>query len=67
MTSKTERPSREDKIAVDIAEVQCAFAVAEVQKVTVNLRLQNTSCSFAKFAVAELGANLRCPALKIRS
>ena len=40
------------------AKVQCAFAVAEVRKVTANLR--NTSCSFV-----ELSVNLRCPALPI--
>ena len=28
-----------------------------------DLRLRNTSCSFAKLAVAELSVNLRCPAL----
>ena len=28
-----------------------------------DLRLRNTSCSFAEFAVAELSVNLRCPAL----
>ena len=28
-----------------------------------DLRLRNTSCSFAEFAVAELSLNLRCPAL----
>ena len=30
-----------------------------------DLRLRNTSCSFAEFAVAELSLNLRCPALII--
>ena len=30
-----------------------------------DLRLRNTSCSFAEFAVAELSVNLRCPALPI--
>ena len=30
-----------------------------------DLRLRNTSCSFAEFAVAELSINLRCPALEI--
>ena len=30
-----------------------------------DLRLRNTSCSFAEFAVAELSVNLRCPALSI--
>ena len=30
-----------------------------------DLRLRNTSCSFAEFAVAELSVNLRCPALHI--
>ena len=55
--------------------MQCAFAVAEVRKVTANLsqtyrkladlRLRNTSCSFAEFAVANLSLNLRCPALQI--
>ena len=30
-----------------------------------DLRLRNTSCSFAEFAVAELSLNLRCPALDI--
>ena len=30
-----------------------------------DLRLRNTSCSFAEFAVAELSLNLRCPALLI--
>ena len=29
-----------------------------------DLRLRNTSCSFAEFAVAELSLNLRCPALE---
>ena len=28
-----------------------------------DLRLRNTSCSFAEFAVAKLSVNLRCPAL----
>ena len=28
-----------------------------------DLRLRNTSCSFAEFAVAELSVNLRCPGL----
>ena len=32
-----------------------------------DLRLRNTSCSFAEFAVAELSLNLRCPGLEIRS
>ena len=48
------------------AEVQCAFAVAEVRIVTADLRLRNTPCSFAEFAVAELSVNLRCPALKVK-
>ena len=30
-----------------------------------DMRLRNTSCSFAEFAVAELSLNLRCPALQI--
>ena len=30
-----------------------------------DLRLRNTSCSFAEFAVAELSLNLRCPALTL--
>ena len=30
-----------------------------------DLRLRNTSCSFAEFSVAELSVNLRCPALHI--
>ena len=30
-----------------------------------DLRLRNTSCSFAEFAVAELSLNLRCPALGV--
>ena len=30
-----------------------------------DLRLRNTSCSFAEFAVAELSLNLRCPALLV--
>ena len=38
-------------------EVQCAFAVAEVRKVTANL---SQTCGLA---VAELSVNLRCPAL----
>ena len=60
--------------------MQCAFAVAEVQKVTQNLSL---TCGFevaehlllfceicgcgagCKFAVAELGVNLRCPAMVV--
>ena len=33
------------------------------RKPIANLRLRNTSCSFAVFAVAELSVNLRCPAL----
>ena len=35
------------------------------RKPIANLRLRNTSCSFAEFAVAELSLNLRCPALLI--
>ena len=31
-----------------------------------DLRLRNTSCSFAEFAVAELSLNLRCPGLQIK-
>ena len=52
-------------------EVQCAFAVVEVRKVTTNLSqtcgfaVAEHICSFAVFAVAELSVNLRCPALKI--
>ena len=38
--------------------MQCAFAVAEVRKVTANL---SQTCGFA---VAELSVNLRCPALQ---
>ena len=30
-----------------------------------HLRLRNTSCSFAEFAVAELSVNLLCPALQM--
>ena len=30
-----------------------------------DLRLRNTSCSFAEFAVAGLSVNLRCPGLEI--
>ena len=37
--------------------MQCAFAVAEVRKVTTNL---SQTCGFA---VADLSVNLRCPAL----
>ena len=40
-----------------------SFAVAEVQKITANLRLRTTYCYFAEFAVAEQSLNLRCPAL----
>ena len=32
-----------------------------------DLRLQNTSCSFVEFAVAELSVNLRCPALALEA
>ena len=39
--------------------MQCAFAVAEVRKITANL---SQTCGFA---VAELSLNLRCPALVI--
>ena len=39
------------------AEVRCAFAVAEVRKVTTNL---SQTCGFA---VAELSVNLRCSSL----
>ena len=81
LTSKSKKGHHEDKITVNnviqVCEVQCAFAVAEVRKVTANL---SQTCGFAvaevrkvtanlsqtcRFAVAELNVNLRCPALEI--
>ena len=58
LTFKNKKGHHEDKIMWSkFAEVQCAFAVAEVRKVTANL---SQTCGFA---VAEWSVNLRCPAL----
>ena len=44
----------------------CGCGSAKSHRKLADLRLRNTSCSFAEFAVAELSVNLRCPALRIR-
>ena len=42
----------------------CCGSAKNYRKPIANLRLRYTSCSFTKFAVAELSVNLRCPALQ---